>query len=644
MRWYTWAGLIVVAAIALGYFFIQSRLSSPYLSEDEIAQRRADAAAQDETAFKVPAPRPAETPDTNPLRNVYFGDLHAHSNLSFDSNISGNRLTVDDSYRVAKGEAVENIVGEVMQLTRPLDFAAMTDHAEGFGMHEACHAAASGSAMGDLCGRLEYPDSKLYMYLRREGEKRPPVSLLGETLKDRERERFYSQQTWKNIASAAERHNEPGKFTTFVAYEYSPPLPDRGKIHRNVIFRNANVPAYAVSAFDALTELDLWKQLSDTCADPCEFLTIPHNPNKSWGLAFTSHTVDGDEYTIDDWRMRDRWEPLVEMFQIKGNSECALGFGTSDEECGFEQFFARCEEGQETKCIFETSMARDGLKIGLELQEELGFNPLDFGMIGSTDTHNSNPGDTEEWDARGASGYFTAPARHRLKKGQKGPYARIRNNPGGLAAVWAEENTRDSLFASMRRKEVYATSGTRIRLRFFGGLNYEDELIDAEDMVFQGYANGVAMGGTLQAKADRKPSFIVWAQRDLLDAPLDRIQIVKGWRENGEGKEQVFDILCSDGRTATSGTHRCEATKANVDLATCAFDNEVGEDELKTIWTDPSYRTDQDAFYYVRVIQNPTCRWSTYDGLRLGQEPPANVPATVTEMAWSSPIWIKGNK
>ncbi len=637
MRWIYGVGAAVLLAVALGYFYIQNRLNAPVLTEADREELRAVAAAQNENAFAQPAPQPAATPAPNPLGNVYFGDLHSHSDLSFDSYIFGNRLTVDQAYRVAKGEAVESPVGEVMQLAVPLDFAAVTDHAEGFGLHEACGDENAVDETRTLCQRFEQPSAAFFLMLRQRGEMRPPERF---ALGSPEQHAQYARSTWAHIVDVADRHNAPGTFTTFAAYEYSPPLPDTGKIHRNVIFRSSDVPAHAVSAFDALSEIDLWAQLSESCRSPCQFLTIPHNPNKSWGLAFASHTIDGDPYTERDWAMRSAVEPIVEMFQVKGNSECALGIGTTDEECGFEQFFPRCEDGQATKCIYPTSMARDGLKRGLTLEEELGFNPLRFGMIGSTDTHNSNPGDAEEWDFRGASGLFSATAKRRLAPGRRGGRSGLIRNPGGLAAIWAPENTREALFDAMQNKHVYATSGTRIRLRFFGGFDYEDGLVDRADALETAFGAGVPMGQTLSAVPGQAPAFFIWAQRDPLSAPLDKVQIVKAWTENGETKEAVYDAVCSEGRAADPETKRCPPTTASVDLSNCTVEDGRGAAELKTLWRDPDLKPGQNAFYYARVIQNPTCRWSTYDSLRVGQAPPDTVPATVTEMAWSSPIWV----
>jgi hypothetical protein len=406
---------------------------------------------------------------------------------------------------------------------------------------------------------------------------------------------------------------------------------DRGKHHRNVIFRTSVTPDYAVSAYDADSEIDLWKQLDASCGEGCEFLTIPHNPNKSWGLAFASETIDGIPYTRDDWRLREKFEPLVEMFQIKGNSECVLGFGATDEECGFEQFFPVCEEGQVTLCIHPTSMARDGLKKGLVLEESLGFNPMKFGLMASTDTHNSNPGDAEEWDYRGANSYMGSPAKERLQDGLRDPKVA---NPGGLAAVWAPENTRDALFNSMSRREVYATSGTRPTLRFFAGADLPENLAKTGDLE-AAYENGVPMGGTLIAEAGA-PRLFVWATQDPDHAPLAKIQIIKGWLEDGEAREKVFDVACAD----SDASGACVSTLAPVDLSDCSWSDAAGAPELRADWVDPDYNAAHNAFYYARVIQIPSCRWTTYDSLRLGQAPPTDVPATISEMAWSSPIWV----
>ncbi len=636
-QWSLIAFSIVLIGV-LGAAYIAHRLQQPFLTPERLAELRTHAAQQNETALATPPTRAAIIQPQNRQRNAYFGDLHVHSNLSFDSYIFGNRFTVDEAYRFARGQAFTIVTGEKMQLTRPLDFAAITDHAEGFGLHEACTDDNKSNEAVRFCTRFDNPTAGFFLELRESGQKRPMVPL---PLAPPEKMAEFSGQTWAHIVAMADQHNEPGHFTTFAAYEYSPPLPDRGKIHRNVIFRNNTVPGHAVSAYDADTEIDLWRALAQNCTQPCAVITIPHNPNKSWGLAFAGITIDGDVYQPDDWLLRDRYEPIVEMFQIKGNSECALGIATNDEACRFEQFLPPCEKGQKTGCITPTSMARDGLKKGLLLDSELGFNPLDFGMIGSTDTHNSNPGDVEEWDFRGAAAGLSSPAHTRLLAGERRRKLMLELNPGGLAAIWATENTRAALFDAMQRKEVYATSGTRIRLRFFGGFNDLTPLASSNNPVAMADTLAVPMGASLPADGKDKPEFFVWAMRDPDAAALDKVQIIKSWVDGGVVHERVVDIVCSGARVPDAN-NQCPATKASVNLTNCAPDTQDDGAELKAVWRDTRYKSGQQAFYYARTIQNPSCRWSSYDSLRLAITPPDTVPSLVTEMAWSSPIWIGG--
>jgi hypothetical protein len=641
MSWKKWIGLVVLVALVFGAYrllLISNALTLPN-TEAEIEAVRAVASHQNEAAFYRPERKPLVVQTANPLKNVYFGDLHIHTSISSDAYLFGNRMDMDTAYRIAKGESGTIRTGERIELTRPLDFAALTDHAETFGRRIGCMNSDLNDAGVEECELMETPSILGFLQLRSRAQERPPVRRYDVFNGDPAIERDYAAQAWQQIQDVADRHYQPGAFTTFAAYEYSPALPDRGKHHRNIVFRSMDVPKYAVSSFDAISELELWKELEATCEKDCQFLTIPHNLNKTWGLAFSGETIDGVAYSEDDWKLRERNEPLVELFQIKGNSECSVAFGAGDEECGFEQFFPPCAEGQETSCIYPTAMARDGLKIGLELEDQIGVNPLEFGMIGSTDTHNSNPGDTEEWDYRGATTFASSPAERRMSP-ENVTGIRL-NNPGGLAAVWAPENTREALFDAMKRKEVYATSGTRIKLRSFAGFNLPTDIASTGDLA-AAYAQGVPMGGRLNAH-DRQTdavSLFVWAVQDPDNAPLAKLQVIKGWIEDGTRQEVVYDIACG-GSELNAATGKCEANDAKVNMNDCSWDNDAGAPELKTRWTDPDFAPHEDAFYYVRVVQNPTCRWTTYDSLRLGRELLADSPATVKEMAWGSPIWVK---
>ena len=642
MNWKRWAGLAAMLLVGFGAYriWLLSEAALMPSTEAEIASVRAVSAAQDEEAFFRPDNQPLEPQPTNPLNNVYFGDLHIHTNISSDAYLFGNRLDMDTAYRFAKGETGATLrTGEYVEISRPLDFAALTDHAETFGRRQACESPGASDVARAACDQLEVPSLIGFMQLRQRAEQRPPVRPMAVFNDNPKLERSYAAETWQQVQMAANRHYEPGRFTTFAAYEYSPAMPDRGKNHRNIVFRGNDVPKYAVSSFDAISEIELWRQLEATCTADCQFLTIPHNMNKTWGLAFAGETIDGVAYAEEDWKLRERNEPLVEMFQIKGSSECSMMFGAGDEECGFEQFLPPCAKGQETSCLPTTSMARDGLRIGLELEDEIGVNPLEFGMVGSTDTHNSNPGDTEEWDYRGATSFASSPAARRMSPDN---VTGIRNNnPGGLAAVWAPENTREALFDGMKRKEVYATSGTRIVLRMFAGFELPADIAETADLT-AAYEHGTPMGGRLNAisAGGNAVSLFVWATQDPISAPLARIQIVKGWIENGESHEAVYDVACG-GSALNPTTAKCAPNGATVDLSDCSWDTTVGASDLKATWTDPDFDSAEDAFYYARVVQNPTCRWTTYDSLRLGLAPPADSHTTVSEMAWGSPVWVK---
>lgn len=637
------AGIVLAAIGAAWYTYNKFDAQLTRLTPEVISALRQTVALENEAAIIKPEPRERKIQPANPLKNLYFGDLHVHTSWSFDAYLGGNRIEPRDAYAFASGKELELMSGEIAQLNVPLDFAAITDHAESFGLFEGCADPDITPGQIEFCEQFENPSVSVFFKLRKEATRRPPVrsSFCGD---DGSFCIEHGKTTWRKTQEAADNAYEPGVFTSFYAYEYSPAWPQGGSTHRNIIFRNQTVPEMVVSAYDAPTALDLWKTLEETCVNDCEFLTIPHNLNRYYGKAFSRVDEDGGAYTNEDWKRRHRYEPLVEVFQTKGASECAFGVGTTDEECAFEQFFPLCEEGETSACAGGGSFARDGLKLGLELEKELGFNPLRIGFIGSTDVHNSNPGDAEEWDYRGKSGFKDASALKRLDKRKFGHSVPITHNPGGLAAIWAEENTRDALFDGLKKKETFATSGTRIRLRFFAAWNFGEDIIGDTNLVERAYQSGVPMGGTLgrdreSQDSTRKPKLLIWAAKDPDNASLDRIQLIKGWIENGEQKEHIFDIACSDGRSPDSTTGKCPDTSAQVDLDTCQITEGDGDTELKVLWEDESFNPEHASFYYVRVLQNPTCRWSTYDAIRLGIKPIDEVNPTVQERAWSSPIW-----
>jgi hypothetical protein len=661
--------LLLVSIAALALWLAGGRDVYALYRGTAVSTALDDYALQDDSAVTIPTPEPGQTQPYNPLKNVYWGDLHVHTVESFDAVLFGTTLTIEDAYRFAQGDSLRNAGGELMQLSRPLDFVAITDHAETFGLRTRCGDEGL-SVMESLnCWIMETPNVTTFLlvkafasapaedpvhngaagvYSNKVRQQPTQASLPICTLDESDPQRCFrdSNSDWARYQALADKHNQPGVLTAFSAYEYSPPLPDSGKHHRNVIFNGTTLPEHATSYFDAGSAVALWRALEESCVGDCDFLTIPHNMNKGWGLFYSRHTWDGGTYDEEAWKLRQRREPLAEVYQVKGASECALGVGATDEECAFSQVLKPCEPGQESGCAFTTGFTRQGLKVGLELDRELGFNPLAFGVIGSTDTHNSNPGDAEEWDFVGKVAAASSPAIRRITEWpDRKPYESTLqfHTSGGLAAVWAEENTRDAIFSAMQRREAYASSGPRISLRVFAGWGFDESIVDAVDAVALATTGGVPMGGVLVPDIEQadSPTFFVWASADLMSAPLQRIQMIKGWIDDqGQTHELVQDISCSDGLQVDPATQRCPNNGASVDISNCTILGDSGAAQLVAAWKDPAYRPDQTAFYYVRVLQNPTCRWSTYDSLRLGQAPPTHVPSTIQERAWSSPIWV----
>ena len=661
------AALFLLAALLFGWLVVRpiyqlSQQITPSTAAEDLAK-------QDDSRVQLPTPLALEPRPYDALKNVYWGELHVHTVESLDAVLFGTTATPEDAYRFARGEPLRSPGGELMQLSRPLDFVAITDHAEGFGLRTRCDEPDLTILEQVNCWIMETPGFTTAVFLASRQSRmatepdltqpagvyrnRPrtgrllgnvPICSRGEG--GLERCRRDSNSDWARYIELADRHNEPGVFTTFAAYEFSPVLEGAGKHHRNVIFNGDDLPGHAISAQDVDNALALWRGLEEACTGDCDFLTIPHNMNKGWGLFYSPNTWDGGTYSEDDWRVRMRREPLAEMYQVKGASECALGVGATDEECAFEQVLTPCEPGQEYGCAFESSFARQGLKIGMEIDRELGFNPLAFGFVAATDGHNAAPGDAEEWDFVGKVGAASSPAVRRLRtRPEAEPHNQILmdHGSGGLAAVWAEENTRDAIFAGMKRREAYATSGPRILLRFFAGWGFDGAITEEQDRIEVATAGGVPMGGVLRPEKgqEESPTFFVWGLADWMSAPLQRIQVVKGWIDaKGETHETVRDIVCAGGLEVDPKTLRCPDNGASVDITSCEPRGEVGAKQLMAAWQDPDFDPSQGAFYYVRAIQNPTCRWSTYDALRLGREPDPSVPATIRERAWSSPIWI----
>ena len=593
-------------------------------------------------------------------RQAFFGELHLHTGLSTDAYINGTRKDPVSSYRFAQGDPVMLQGGRSWQLSRPLDFVAITDHAESFGDMPLCVTPGSVAYDKPLCKTVRDMNPLASQMLiggwNVSGAKRP-VEICGE---DGGSCIQAEKTTWATLQEAANYVNSPGEFTALIGYEYSPVIlraDSTSKVHRNVIFRGTEVPDRAFSSYDGTIE-QLHEWLDESCPEPCRALTIPHNTNASASRIFwPEKNSDGSPWTKEGVERRARLEPLVEIYQGKGSSECHPGLGLTDEECGFEQWVPNCQEGKTEGCSTANDMVRDTLVRGLAMEKKWGVNPFKLGFIGSTDSHLGTPGATEESDYRGQLGNPDSTPARRLglesyydlegmdieidtEEGGWGFSVPSKFSPGGLAVVWAGKNTREEIWDALARRETFSTSGTRIQVRFFGGFDYPKNAHQRRDAVKLGYRKGVPMGGDIAAAPNGQvPTFIVSALRDPDSAPLQKLQIIKGWVEGGEERSQVYDVACSDGVVPDPQSGRCPANGAAIDLTSCKVDETKGDAQLGATWTDPSFDASLPALYYVRVLENPVCRWSTHDALAIGAELPAHVPPSIKERAWTSPIW-----
>jgi hypothetical protein len=599
-----------------------------------------------EAAAPAPSLAPESAPPAiapNPERNAYFGDLHVHTRFSFDAFIFGTRATPDDAYRYAKGEAVMHPAGIEMKMPAPLDFQAVTDHDIYLGMLP--EMADPESKVG------KHPVSEAIRAAKTPAERREAFSGVIARIRGQQADDLYdievSKAAWQEIIAAAERHNAPGTFTTFIGYEHTKAGPDAENLHRNVIYRGSLAPEIPFTASMSNNPEDLWNWMDAERAAGRELLAIPHNSNGSNGWMFRSGKYDGSPMDAAYAEQRMRNEPLVEITQVKGTSDTHPALSPNDEWADFEIMPLRIASQLQSQP--DGSYVRQALRRGLEYAERQGFNPFEFGFIGSSDTHNA-AGSFEEYNYWSKTGMTDATPQLRgsVPLDEPGPngetYSQAASQywgASGLAGVWAESNTRDSIFDAFRRKETFATSGPRIRVRFFAGYDLPDDLVARQDAIAHAYAHGVPMGGDLLANTGKAPSFFAWASRAADSAPLQRIQIVKGWMSGGESQEKVFDVACSGGASPDPATQRCPDNGAKVDLATCAFSQDVGAGELATVWRDPEFDAAQRAFYYVRVLENPTCRWSTWDAIRAGVAPRPDMKTTIQERAWSSPIWYR---
>ncbi len=631
--WLVGVALLAAAAAAPG--------AEPEVPPYAIPSRRAPCAAQ------------------HPLRAPFFGDLHVHTGYSQDASTQGTRTTPRDAYRFARGNAIaiqpwraDGSSMRSVRLDRPLDFAAVTDHAEQIGEVHICKTPGAPGHDSLVCRLYRgFPRAAFFLMNAAYSSGGERFGFCGER---GEHCLAAAHSVWRDTQAAAEEAYDRSaacRFTSFVGYEWTSGVDNGKNLHRNVIFRNERVPSAPATVMETgPNAARLWEALERDCVNgvpSCEVLTIPHNSNLDGGLMFQSAREIGAELEASEAAVRARWEPLVEVMQHKGDSECLFGGDTTDEACGFEKLpydnFGGRFAWVGAEAPRRIQYVREALKRGLALEEKLGANPFRYGLVASTDTHLGTPGLVSERAFLGHGGAGAASARE-LPPGL--PDA-LEFGPGGLAVLWAEANTRDALFAAMLRREAYGTSGTRPVVRFFGGFALPENWCSDPEGVAKGYALGVPMGGELRADArSAAPRFAVLALQDAGSAaepgtPLERVQIVKGWLDaQGETHERVVDVAGGP-------------TGASVEPATCE-QRGSGHAQLCSVWRDPDFDPRERAFYYARVLENPSCRWSQRvciakyvdcmksetigEGLEGCCAPEHQ--RVIQERAWTSPIWV----
>jgi hypothetical protein len=582
----------------------------------------------------------AQVPDIpeNPQRNLYYGETHMHTAYSLDAFIGGTRQTPDDAYRAAKGETVV-VNGKPHQIRRPLDFAAVTDHAEYIGeMYSTLNPGAPGydnPLIDQLRGLSDITEREAWFYKYVISNNRGD--------KPQHTEFFAGEDTavngWKIAVKAAEENNEPGVFTTFIAYEWSA-APKGGNLHRNVIFRDAKVPQAPKSYIDVNREEGLWDWLAELEGEGIRALALPHNSNASKGMMFPLENSTGVPIDLAYAKTREHFERSIEMMQIKGNSEVHRKFWAADEFSGFEnadsmqEFSGRVAE--------KRNFVRSGVVQGLALEQKLGVNPFKLGFVGGTDNHNGMMSDVDEDNFVGGHGPEDGSVKAR-REGTVTSWLKSKDlSIGSLTGVWATSNTRESIWDAIYNRETFATSGPRMAVRFFGSWIYPNDLHEHSNVIHRSYSGGVPMGSDLgKQHRDNAPRFMVMASKDALGANLDRIQVVKGWVDNrGQLKDKVFDVVWA-GERQPGQSGKLPVIGNTVDLQTATYRNTIGAAQLATVWEDPEFDPAISALYYARVIEIPTPRWSTYDAVRAGLPLLEDVASTIQERAWSSPIWYK---
>jgi hypothetical protein len=587
-------------------------------------------------------------------KNVYWGDTHLHTSLSFDAYGDGNtRLGADAAYDFARGKVIEGHDGLPVRMSRPLDFIVIADHAEYMGVVQGVNTAnklLQATEPGARWTKMAQEGGLLQVYGEMVND--------GATNQPRQLSEEFTRSVWSQVIDYAEQYNDPGVFTTFIGYEYSS-LPDGGdNLHRVVMFRDgADRTSQVVpfSLFDGENPEQLWEYFAQyEKKTGGQVFSIPHNGNLSAGRMFALKDLDGKPLTAEYAEKRMRWEPLVETTQMKGDSETHAALSPDDEFANFETWdLGNLIVTKRTSPeLMQFEYSRSALKHGLAQGEILGKNPVKFGMIGATDAHTSFSS-AEEDNFLGK--YATAsPSPDRWSKkfppltvpGVLEQFTEWQTSQSGYAAVWSKENTREAIFDAMKRKEVYATTGPRMTVRTFGGFDFSREDAHSNSFVRIGYQKGVPMGGDLSAAPrGKKFSMIVAAAKDPDGANLDRIQVIKGWVDsNGGMHERVYDAAVSDGRKIGEDGRCKTPVGTTVDLTTATYKNTIGDAVLTSTWVDPDFDPAVSSFYYARVIEIPTPRWTAFDAVRYNIEMPEEVTMVLQERAYTSPIWYTPEK
>ncbi len=640
--------LVVVAIAALVMVFLGRSTVQPVLGQEK-GQEWYTAPDKDKLV-KQPKPYSPYVDEHFPKR-VFFGDTHFHSSLSVDSGLIGNKLDLDAAFRFARGEEIRTSTCQRAKLIRPLDFLVVSDHAGYLGIADLLNTG-NPELLATEVGK------EWYKAMQAGGDVawQTAIRLVDDFKKGipRFRDAKLERSVWDRVIDTASKYNAPGTFTAFNGYEYTS-TPNGNNLHRVVVFRDGPDRVKQVlpfSGFDSPDPEGLWAFMAGYEEKTGgRVLAIPHNPNVSNGVMF-AEKVNGKRMNRDYAERRARWEPLMEVTQMKGDSEAHPLLSPEDEFANFENWDQSNINGDPKEdWMLQYEYARSALKVGIRLDQKLGVNPFKFGMIGSSDTHTSMSA-TREDNYFGKLPHLEPSAKRfeevviRSTEDNSPVVYSWQMSASGLAAVWAQENTREAIFDAMARKEVYATSGNRLTVRVFAGWDFQTEEVERPDFAAQGYRRGVPMGGELASPpAGAAPTFMVRALRDPDGANLDRVQIIKGWLgKDGKTQERIYDVAVSDGRTIGADGRSRTPVGSTVDVDNATYTNSIGDALLMGYWKDPDFDPGERAFYYVRVIEIPTPRWTAYDAKFYGIEMPNYVTMTVQDRAYTSPIWYTPGK